>query len=79
MHRHSAEHRIVVKSTAEITCGDKKLLITGNQSTNIQLGEVHHLDNPGAIPPEIIEVQSGDYLGEDHIVRFEDNYGRNEK
>jgi len=75
-HHHRAEHWVVVKGTAEITCGDKKLLLTENQSTYIPLGEVHRLANPGAIPLEIIEVQSGSYLGEDDIVRFEDNYGR---
>jgi mannose-1-phosphate guanylyltransferase/mannose-6-phosphate isomerase len=75
-HHHRAEHWIVVKGTAEITCGDKKLLLTENQSTYIPLGEVHRLANPGAIPLEIIEVQSGSYLGEDDIVRLEDTYGR---
>lgn len=75
-HHHRAEHWIVVKGTAEITNGDKTLLLTENQSTYIPLGEVHRLANPGAIPLEIIEVQSGTYLGEDDIVRFEDNYGR---
>ncbi len=75
-HHHRAEHWIVVKGTAEITCGDKKLLLTENQSTYIPLGEVHRLANPGAISLEIIEVQSGSYLGEDDIVRFEDHYGR---
>ena len=69
-HHHRAEHWIVVKGTAEITCGDKKLLLTENQSTYIPLGEVHRLANPGAIPLEIIEVQSCGYLGEDDIVRF---------
>lgn len=78
-HHHRAEHWVVVKGTAEITCGSKKLLLTENQSTYIPLGEVHRLANPGAIPLEIIEVQSGSYLGEDDIVRFEDCYGRNEK
>ncbi len=78
-HNHRAEHWIVVKGTAEITCGDKKLLLTENQSTYIPMGELHRLANPGAIPLEIIEVQSGGYLGEDDIVRFEDNYGRTEK
>lgn len=78
-HHHRAEHWIVVKGTAEITCGEKKFLLTENQSTYIPLGEVHRLSNPGAIPLEIIEVQSGGYLGEDDIVRFEDNYGRTEK
>lgn len=75
-HHHRAEHWVVVSGTAEITCGDKKLLLTENQSTYIPLGEVHRLANPGAIPLEIIEVQSGSYLGEDDIVRFTDNYGR---
>lgn len=75
-HHHRAEHWIVVKGTAEITNGDKVILLTENQSTYIPLGEVHRLANPGAIPLEIIEVQSGSYLGEDDIVRYEDNYGR---
>jgi len=75
-HHHRAEHWIVVKGTAEVTCGDKKLLLTENQSTYIPLGEVHRLANPGKVPLEIIEVQSGSYLGEDDIVRFEDTYGR---
>jgi mannose-1-phosphate guanylyltransferase/mannose-6-phosphate isomerase len=75
-HRHRAEHWIVVKGTGEITKGDKVLLLTENQSTYIPLGEVHRLANPGTIPLEIIEVQSGSYLGEDDIVRFEDHYGR---
>ncbi len=75
-HHHRAEHWVVVKGTAEITCGDQKLLLTENQSTYIPLGEVHRLANPGTIPLEIIEVQSGSYLGEDDIVRFEDHYGR---
>jgi len=59
-----------------VTCGERKMLITENQSTYISLGEKHRLANPGAIPLEIIEVQSGSYLGEDDIVRFEDTYGR---
>ncbi len=75
-HHHRAEHWIVVKGTAEITNGDKVILLTENQSTYIPLGEVHRLANPGTIPLEIIEVQSGSYLGEDDIVRFEDHYGR---
>jgi len=75
-HHHRAEHWIVVKGTAEITNGDKVMLLTENQSTYIPLGEVHRLANPGSIPLEIIEVQSGSYLGEDDIVRFEDTYGR---
>jgi mannose-1-phosphate guanylyltransferase/mannose-6-phosphate isomerase len=75
-HHHRAEHWIVVKGTAEITNGEKTILLTENQSTYIPLGEVHRLANPGTIPLEIIEVQSGSYLGEDDIVRFEDHYGR---
>jgi mannose-1-phosphate guanylyltransferase/mannose-6-phosphate isomerase len=75
-HHHRAEHWIVVKGTAEITNGSNVLLLTENQSTFIPLGEVHRLANPGTIPLEIIEVQSGSYLGEDDIVRFEDTYGR---
>jgi mannose-1-phosphate guanylyltransferase/mannose-6-phosphate isomerase len=76
MHHHRAEHWIVVTGTAEITNGNKVLTLTENQSTFIPLGEIHRLANPGSIPLEIIEVQSGSYLGEDDIVRFEDNYGR---
>jgi mannose-1-phosphate guanylyltransferase/mannose-6-phosphate isomerase len=75
-HHHRAEHWVVVRGTAEVTCGDKKLLLTENQSTYIPLGEVHRLANPGKVPLEIIEVQSGSYLGEDDIVRFADTYGR---
>jgi mannose-1-phosphate guanylyltransferase/mannose-6-phosphate isomerase len=75
-HHHRAEHWIVVTGTAEITNGDKILTLTENQSTYIPLGEVHRLANPGTIPLEIIEVQSGSYLGEDDIVRFDDTYGR---
>lgn len=77
-HHHRAEHWIVVTGTAEITNGDKVLTLTENQSTYIPLGEVHRLANPGTIPLEIIEVQSGSYLGEDDIVRLEDHYGRNQ-
>ena len=77
-HHHRAEHWVVVSGTAEIICGDNKLLLTENQSTYIPLGEVHRLANPGTIPLEIIEVQSGSYLGEDDIVRFEDHYGRSQ-
>jgi mannose-1-phosphate guanylyltransferase/mannose-6-phosphate isomerase len=75
-HHHRAEHWVVVRGTAEITNGDKVLTLTENQSTYIPLGQVHRLANPGTIPLEIIEVQSGSYLGEDDIVRFEDAYGR---
>ncbi len=75
-HHRRAEHRIVVKGTAEITNGEKVLLLTENQSTYIPLGEIHRLANPGTIPLQIIEVQSGSYLGEDDIVRLSDSYGR---
>lgn len=75
-HHHRAEHWIVVKGTAEISCSGNKILLTENQSTYIPLGEEHRLANPGSIPLEIIEVQSGSYLGEDDIVRLEDRYGR---
>jgi mannose-1-phosphate guanylyltransferase/mannose-6-phosphate isomerase len=76
MHHHRAEHWIVVSGTAEVTCGDKTVLLTENQSTYIPLGEVHRLTNPGKLDLELIEVQSGSYLGEDDIVRFQDTYGR---
>ena len=76
MHHHRAEHWIVVRGTAEVTNGDKVILLTENQSTYIPLGTTHRLANPGKVPLEIIEVQSGSYLGEDDIVRFEDTYGR---
>ena len=76
MHHHRAEHWVVVKGTAEVTNGDKVLLLSENESTYIPLGHVHRLANPGKVPLEIIEVQSGSYLGEDDIVRFEDTYGR---
>lgn len=77
MHYHRAEHWIVVAGTAEITCGDKVVLLSENQSTYIPLGTKHRLHNPGKTVLKMIEVQSGAYLGEDDIVRFEDNYQRN--
>ncbi|MEO0975286.1 MAG: mannose-1-phosphate guanylyltransferase/mannose-6-phosphate isomerase, partial [Pseudomonadota bacterium] len=76
MHHHRAEHWIVVSGTAEVTCGDEVFLLTENQSTYIPIGTQHRLANPGKLPLELIEVQSGSYLGEDDIVRFQDNYGR---
>lgn len=76
MHHHRAEHWIVVSGTAEVTVGEQVILLTENQSTYIPLGTTHRLRNPGRLPLEIIEVQSGSYLGEDDIVRFEDTYGR---
>jgi mannose-1-phosphate guanylyltransferase/mannose-6-phosphate isomerase len=75
-HQQRAEHWVVVKGTAEVICGDKTITLTEDQSTYIPLGELHRLSNPGTIPLEIIEVQSGGYLGEDDIERFEDTYGR---
>ena len=76
MHHHRAEHWIVVKGTAKVTKDDEHILLTENQSTYIPVGSVHALENPGLVNLELIEVQSGSYLGEDDIVRFEDKYGR---
>ncbi|WP_342654842.1 mannose-1-phosphate guanylyltransferase/mannose-6-phosphate isomerase [Pseudomonas sp. F3-2] len=75
-HHHRAEHWIVVSGTAQVTNGEDTYLVTENQSTYIPIGQIHALENPGVIPLELIEVQSGSYLGEDDIVRFEDKYGR---
>jgi mannose-1-phosphate guanylyltransferase/mannose-6-phosphate isomerase len=79
MHHHRAEHWIVVKGTALVTKGEEQILLTENQSTYIPLGVKHRLENPGKTALELIEVQSGSYLGEDDIVRFEDKYGRTQK
>jgi mannose-1-phosphate guanylyltransferase/mannose-6-phosphate isomerase len=76
MHHHRAEHWVVVKGQAKVTCGESVLMLSENQSTYIPMGTKHRLENPGDKPLEIIEIQSGSYLGEDDIVRFEDNYGR---
>ncbi|MDH1469691.1 mannose-1-phosphate guanylyltransferase/mannose-6-phosphate isomerase [Shewanella sp. GD03713] len=76
MHHHRAEHWIVVSGTAKVTNGDNDILLTENQSTYIPVGVIHALENPGKVDLELIEVQSGSYLGEDDIVRFEDRYGR---
>jgi len=76
MHHHRAEHWVVVRGTAKVYKGDQTLMLSEDQSTYIPLGEIHALENPGKIPLELIEVQSGSYLGEDDIVRFEDRYGR---
>jgi len=76
LHHHRAEHWIVVSGTAKVTRGDETFLVTENQSTYIPIGTKHRLENTGSIPLEMIEVQSGSYLGEDDIVRFEDIYGR---
>ncbi len=76
MHHHRAEHWVVVKGTARVTCGDQVFNLHENESTYIPMGERHRLENPGNIPLEVIEIQSGSYLGEDDIVRFEDVYDR---
>jgi len=76
MHHHRAEHWIVVQGTARITRNDETFLLAENESTYIPIGATHRIENPGKVPLHIIEVQSGSYLGEDDIVRFEDNYGR---
>ncbi|SFV17965.1 cupin domain-containing protein, partial [Pseudoduganella namucuonensis] len=76
MHHHRAEHWIVVSGTARVTCGEKVTLLTENESTYIPIGMTHRLENPGKLPLRLIEVQSGGYLGEDDIVRFEDAYQR---
>lgn len=78
-HHHRAEHWIVVSGTAVVTCDDKEFLLSENQSTYIPIGAIHRLENPGKIPLELIEVQSGTYLGEDDIERFDDRYGRSDK
>ena len=76
LHHHRAEHWIVVSGTARVTRGEETYLVSENESTFIPLGTTHRLENPGRVPLEMIEVQSGSYLGEDDIVRFEDVYGR---
>jgi mannose-1-phosphate guanylyltransferase/mannose-6-phosphate isomerase len=76
LHHHRAEHWVVVTGTARVTRGDETFIVSENQSTYIPLGVKHRLQNPGKVPLEIIEIQSGTYLGEDDIVRFEDTYGR---
>jgi mannose-1-phosphate guanylyltransferase len=76
MHHHRAEHWIVVSGTARVGRDDEEIMLTENESVYLPVGCVHWLENPGKIPLELIEVQSGSYLGEDDIVRFEDLYGR---
>ena len=76
MHHHRAEHWIVVQGTARITCNEKTFLLSENESTYIPIGATHRIENPGKVALHIVEVQSGSYLGEDDIVRYEDNYGR---
>jgi mannose-6-phosphate isomerase len=76
MHHHRSEHWIVVSGTAKVTCGENVCIVNVNESTFIPIGSNHRLENPGVIPLVIIEVQSGEYLGEDDIVRFQDDYHR---
>jgi mannose-6-phosphate isomerase len=76
MHHHRSEHWIVVSGTAKVTCGEKDCIVNVNESTFIPVGTVHRLENPGIIPLIIIEVQSGEYLGEDDIIRLHDDYHR---
>jgi mannose-1-phosphate guanylyltransferase len=76
MHHHRTEHWVVLSGTAKVTTGDKTFLLTENQSTFIPIGVVHRLENPGNIPLELIEIQSGSYLGDDDIIRIKDHYGR---
>jgi mannose-1-phosphate guanylyltransferase len=77
MHHHRAEHWVVVRGTARVTIGEKSFLLSENESTYIPVGVVHALENPGRVDLELVEIQTGSYLGEDDIVRFEDRYGRN--
>ncbi|NKF22418.1 mannose-1-phosphate guanylyltransferase/mannose-6-phosphate isomerase [Solimonas marina] len=79
MHFHRAEHWVVVRGTARVTCGDNTFIVSEDQSTYIPLGNTHRLENPGKVPLELIEVQTGCYVGEDDIVRFSDSYGRSEQ
>ncbi len=76
MHHHRSEHWIVVSGTARVTCGETESLVNVNESTFIPIGRLHRLENTGIIPLVIIEVQSGEYLGEDDIIRFDDDYRR---
>jgi mannose-1-phosphate guanylyltransferase / mannose-6-phosphate isomerase len=76
MHHHRHEHWVVVRGMARVTNGEEVILLDENKSTYITAGEKHRLENPGTIPLELIEVQIGSYLGEDDIVRFDDEYGR---
>ncbi|HKT19571.1 MAG TPA: cupin domain-containing protein, partial [Stellaceae bacterium] len=76
MHHHRAEHWVVVTGTAKVTKGNDELILHENESTFIPIGTRHRLENPGKIPLHLIEVQSGSYLGEDDIIRFDDTYGR---
>ncbi len=79
MHHHRSEHWIVVSGTARVTCGDREVLLGNNQSTYVPQCTSHRLENPGVIPLVLIEVQNGEYLGEDDIIRYQDDYARTEK
>lgn len=79
MHYHRSEHWVVVSGTARVICGDKEIMLNSNQSTYVPPCTKHRLENPGVIPLVLIEVQNGQYLGEDDIVRFDDDYNRNDK
>jgi mannose-6-phosphate isomerase len=79
MHHHRSEHWIVVSGTAKVTCGNEEILLNNNQSTYVPQCTVHRLENPGVIPLILIEVQNGEYLGEDDIIRYQDDYARNQK
>jgi mannose-6-phosphate isomerase len=76
MHHHRSEHWIVVSGTARVTCGDREIMLQSNQSTYVPQCTSHRLENPGVIPLVLIEVQNGEYLGEDDIIRFQDDYAR---
>lgn len=78
MHHHRSEHWIVVSGTAKVICGDQEILLSNNQSTYVPQCTSHRLENPGVIPLVLIEVQNGEYLGEDDIIRYEDDYARNQ-
>jgi len=79
MHHHRSEHWIVVSGTAKVTCNDHETLLSTNQSTYVPPCSTHRLENPGVLPLILIEVQNGEYLGEDDIVRFQDDYARDNK
>jgi mannose-6-phosphate isomerase len=79
MHHHRSEHWIVVSGTARVVCGEKEVLLSNNQSTYVPQCTAHRLENPGVIPLVLIEVQNGEYLGEDDIIRYQDDYARTEK
>ncbi|MBK1989932.1 phosphomannose isomerase type II C-terminal cupin domain [Sphaerospermopsis aphanizomenoides BCCUSP55] len=79
MHHHRSEHWIVVSGTAKVVCGESEILLSNNQSTYVPQCTVHRLENPGVIPLILIEVQNGEYLGEDDIIRYQDDYARSDK